>query len=142
MPERQEIVNWARSFIGVPFVHRGRSLSGVDCVGLLYVAYKPILDIPEPKDYDRVITSVRSFMEIREYADRIPQDEAGPGDIVLMSSGGHSTHYGLIAGNTVIHADKSVGRVVEHGIWWLTGGSPLRRAVAFFRMKGLAAWAR
>lgn len=36
---KEKIVQNARKFIGTPFRHSGRSTLGIDCVGLLYMAY-------------------------------------------------------------------------------------------------------
>lgn len=33
--KREEIVRQARKFLGVPFQHQGRSIRGIDCVGLV-----------------------------------------------------------------------------------------------------------
>lgn len=134
---RQEMVDIARSYLGVPFVHLGRSKKGVDCVGLLYVAFNPFLNIPDPQDYGKSVLTIKSFSKVREYAHRITIDEVEPADIVLMSNNKNSAHYGLVTGNTVIHADQLMGRVVEHNLKSLIDGKSRRRAVAFFRMEGV-----
>lgn len=36
---KDKIVQNARKFIGTPFCHSGRSTLGIDCAGLLYMAY-------------------------------------------------------------------------------------------------------
>lgn len=125
----------ARKYLGVPFVHKGRSMNGVDCVGIIYVSFNPILSIPDFRDYGEYVPSFASFMQIRNYAHRIIANEAGPGDVVLMCSGGDSAHYGIIAGATIIHADKLVGKVIEHGMID-------KRIVAYFRMKGMPPWVK
>jgi cell wall-associated NlpC family hydrolase len=132
---RLKIINLARTYIGVPFVHKGRSHKGVDCIGLLYVAFQPFFNVMDPQDYGPVVTSCKSFMEIKDYADRIKANEAGPGDIVLMNIAGASAHYGLIIGDTVIHADQSVGKVIEHRL-------ADKRIVAYFRLKEMTPWVK
>jgi cell wall-associated NlpC family hydrolase len=37
---RELIVANARKFVGTRFVHRGRTINGVDCVGLIILAYR------------------------------------------------------------------------------------------------------
>ena len=81
---------------------------------------------------------MKSFMMIRQYADRININDVKPADIVLMCNDKNSAHYGLVIGDTVTHADQLVGKVIEHNFKSLIDGKSKRRAVAFFRMKGLA----
>jgi len=45
---KNRIVQNARKFIGTPFRHSGRSTLGIDCAGLLYMAYSRAgIDLPK-----------------------------------------------------------------------------------------------
>ena len=45
---KDRIVQNARKFIGTPFCHFGRSTLGIDCAGLLYMAYSRAgIDLPK-----------------------------------------------------------------------------------------------
>jgi cell wall-associated NlpC family hydrolase len=52
---KDRIVQNARKFIGTPFRHSGRSTLGIDCAGLLYMAYSRA-GIVLPKDDGREYT--------------------------------------------------------------------------------------
>lgn len=130
----------ARGYIGAPFRHRGRSRDGIDCVGLIFVSVSPFIAIEDVWDYPSDPLSIQSFMKIKNCADRIMAEDAGPGDIIIMNTGGRSTHYGLIAGSTVIHADRSSGRVVEQSLSGIRDRQYGARIVAYYRMKGVAPW--
>lgn len=139
---RHSIVAEARKYIGVPFMHKGRDITGIDCVGLIYMAFYKFIQIPDPRGYSKHVTSFQSFMIIREYADRISRQDAGPGDIVIMCTHGNSAHYGLLADDTIIYADRIAGKVIEHSLSGIIDtDSKDKRIVAYFRMRGLAPWA-
>ena len=127
---RSDIINEAREWIGVPFRHQGRNRRGVDCAGLLYVVFKPDIDFFQ---YSENPSTVFVFRNIRLYAKRIKENEAGPGDVVIMRFEKMATHLGIITDKGVIHADAFTKRVIEQGML-------KSRVVAYFRMKGVKPW--
>jgi len=116
------IVSAARAYIGVPFRHRGRSATRLDCAGLAIRALR---------DAGRVVA-----FDIRHYGQEPwrdglrqavqanmgpPVDDAPqPGDVLLMRFNTDQPHHIAIAGDylygglSIIHAYAEVGRVVEH----------------------------
>jgi cell wall-associated NlpC family hydrolase len=79
------------------------------------------------------------FRKLYEYGIRISKIESGPGDIVLICFRGSSTHLGILTDRSVIHADGSFGKVVEHSrndSMFLGCG----RIAAYFRMNGVSKW--
>lgn len=110
----------ARTYLGTPFRHRGRSPRAVDCAGLLILAFadcgRTIIDVPaygrEPHQ-DGLREAVQLNMG------EPVTDELQPGDIVLMRFVREPHHLALIGdyihgGLSLIHAYGDVGKVVEH----------------------------
>ncbi len=50
LPEKTELV---QKYLGIPYVHQGRSMGGLDCYGLLILAYRDIgVELFDIQDYD------------------------------------------------------------------------------------------
>lgn len=116
----------ARSLIGVPWVHQGRHAAlGVDCigVGVIYLQSKGYV-ISDRSDYTRDPNGNMRKELVRTMGEPIAEgagagNYAQPGDVVWMEFSKHKPrHIGVISshphGLTVIHADNSAGKVVEH----------------------------
>lgn len=135
--QAEEIVERARSQIGVPYVWGGgnangptatrasRGLVGFDCSGLAIYAYANVgVELPHHtasiyRRFPPVVTDVRQA-----------RSAVQPGDLILLSSagpGGVVDHVGVYAGDDrVIHAPqegesvKEVANVWTPGSWWST----------------------
>jgi cell wall-associated NlpC family hydrolase len=136
---RQEIVDAARSLLGTPFVHQGRTARGVDCVGLLVLVgqmidYPKIVDL---KTYKRVPSASVLENLLSQNADEISLDSIGIGDFILMRIPGglKPRHVAVVSENdSMIHALNNgyVQKVVEqpqrtYRDWFVKG----------FRVRGL-----
>ncbi len=118
---RDEIVAAARSYIGTKWRHRGRNRRGVDCIGLVYLAYKDSGVYAEDKSgYGREPWNDELRQGLRErFGD--PTDEPQPGDIALFEMRNEPPRHIGILGNyrhgglSIIHADNRNG-VVEQGL--------------------------
>lgn len=133
-----EIIRAARTWLGVPFRHQGRSRTGVDCVGFLLAMMAEVGILPaeleEKPTYGRAPTDdLRAA--VARYCYELAEPEAGA--IALITWPGDSTpsHLGLLTPENIIHAYARVGRVVEHGyrsrwpkmtdsLWRLPGVEP------------------
>lgn len=141
------LVQAARRYLGVRFVHQGRSEHGLDCVGLVWIAYRDCgvtLDAyraypaePNPRE---MINRISDALGMPVANRPVPTSVLRPGDVVLMLLVGESQphHVGLIGDYpyggrlSVIHAHSMAaprGRVVEHRL----GPSMAARITHVFR---------
>lgn len=119
----------ARSYVGVPFHHQGRTRHGVDCVGLVVCAAREIgIALADRTDYPRDPNGLLPMEMARQLA---AVESARPGDILLMRFRGEPQHVAILAGETLIHSYASIGRVVEHG----QDAKWRRRVVAAYRLR-------
>lgn len=136
-PTRATIVEAARRLVGTRFRHGGRSVEGVDCIGLLVVAYAAAgITLNAPNDYPRRPQVRYAFSQATSFAERISAIDARPGDIVQMNYGNMPVHFGILSDRGVIHAAALNRKVVEHAMPKVGNG----RAAAFWRVKGAQAW--
>lgn len=124
---RQAFVEAARSLVGTPWRHRGRSYRGVDCIGLVELSgglaglAGPLLSKDERR-YGREPWNdqLRAGCQAR-WGDPLPVAQAQPGDIALVCWGhGEPHHMGIIGnhpsgGLSIIHAHNLRG-VIEQGL--------------------------
>ena len=135
---RQRIVDEARSWLGVPFRPHGRTRRGIDCVNLVLLVTGEVVGVPaDIPGYTMEATPSFAFRAANALWDRITDEEAGPGDIVLMNYCGRTIHIGLLSDRGIIHAAQIPGRVVERP---LTPKHSVLQPVAYYRIKGVPPW--
>lgn len=84
----------ARSYVGVPWRHLGRSRNGLDCIGLVLLAARNVgRDLPDPAPYAREPQGTRLLDGILAHATRIA--EIAPGDVLLFRMGLYGGHVGI-----------------------------------------------
>lgn len=95
-PTGIDIVNYAKQFIGVPYVWGGSSPSGFDCSGLTSYVYRQFgINIPRVAD---------DQMHSGTY---VPRSQLQPGDLVFFGSDGYAYHVGIYVGNdSYLHAPQ------------------------------------
>ena len=116
------VVDAARRYLGVPFLHQGRDPAvGIDCIGLGVLALRDCgITVEDHTDYGR--DPHDGLLEARVTAALgapIPQDTMQPGDLVAIDYVGATRHLAIVGdylygGLSLIHTDSMVGRVVEH----------------------------
>lgn len=86
MHSRQDIVDSARSYIGVPFRHQGRhKKAGLDCLGLIVQVARDLgYVIEEVADYARYPDKDRLLAEVSKYAVEIPLEDIQHGDFIIF----------------------------------------------------------
>ncbi len=100
----QDIVNYAQTFLGVPYVYGGTSPSGFDCSGLVYYCYKHF-----------GYTVNRTAAGLAYNGTAVSSTALQVGDVILFTSGSGSYigHTGIyIGGGQFIHAPHT-GDVVK-----------------------------
>lgn len=123
-----ERVRRARVLLGVPYLHLGRSVQGLDCVGLLvYADAVPINEVPANYPPNPLNSELENNLT-RYYGEPVVDGvvtlaDLQVGDIVAMQYRGPIRHVGIV-GNyqfqdhqfSLIHTDSTHGRVVEHAL--------------------------
>lgn len=118
--DRASIVETARSYLGVPFLHQGRSRLGVDCAGLLTcTAYDLGIRDVRVTDYSRMPDESRARAVIEAHMDPVPYADLAPGDVISFSILTEVQHYGLVAEinpHRFLHAYGPANKVVEQSL--------------------------
>ena len=113
----QALIAEARTWIGVPFRHQGRTRRGVDCIGFLgAVANTCGAVVTLPTDYGMDVDPARFIRGIREWLEEIPISRACEGDFLVIRFKCLGTHLVLRTDVGIIHASTSAGKVVEHNL--------------------------
>lgn len=115
----------ARAYLGTRWRHRGRSVHGLDCAGLVVLAYRDCgVELPDFTLYGRephrdgLITHMTAAL-----GEPLPiSTPLADGDVVVLRFDREPHHvaivaaasYGGTAAFNVIHADGHIGRVLEH----------------------------
>lgn len=116
--KRDDVIEFARTWIGTPFLHQGRLIDvGVDCAGLVIgIAneFKLAKTFKDKKNYSRNPTGTMMAEVLGEHLERINASEAIYGDILHFKFARFPQHVGILTDNeTFIHADSHEGKVVE-----------------------------
>lgn len=92
---RQALIQYAKQFLGNPYVYGGTSLTdGADCSGFVQQIFKHF-----------GITTGRSSRDQYANAQSISFDQLQPGDLVFYASGDYINHVAIYAGDgVIIHA--------------------------------------
>ena len=92
---RQALIQYAKQFLGNPYVYGGTSLTdGVDCSGFVQQIFKHF-----------GITTGRSSRDQYANAQSISFEQLQPGDLVFYASGDYINHVAIYAGDgVIIHA--------------------------------------
>lgn len=100
----EEVVEFAKNYLGTPYVYGGASPSGFDCSGFVYYVYK---------NFGVTLNRVAADQSKNGYI--VERSELMPGDIVLFSRtlDGYISHVGIYVGdNQFIHSPQT-GKSVE-----------------------------
>lgn len=106
----EKILDYAKSFVGVPYLFGGQSPRGFDCSGYIKYVFRNFgIDTPR--------TAAEQFAMGRA----VTEQEAKPGDIVAFRAGGEITHTGIyLGGGKFISATSSHGVEISsvYGYYW------------------------
>lgn len=111
---RADVVAAARAYIGVPYMHQGRTVHGMDCIGLVVrVAHDLGLSSYDIDGYARVPSGLRMQRLLAENCQKIKIADADIGDVLHLAYDREPQHLALVTDRGIIHADNQRG-VVEH----------------------------
>ena len=122
MITRDQIVETARSYLGVRFARSGRDRNrGIDCVGLLTLVGRDLgLDIKDIINYDFEPRPDEFLRIIRTQTNPVPMGVFRPGTVVLLKQSIYPMHCGILArtddGLTIINANLHKRKVIEEPI--------------------------
>jgi cell wall-associated NlpC family hydrolase len=128
------VVAEARSWVGVPFRHQGRSRGGIDCVGLPIIIGQSLGLFDQRFDVANYGRLPSGELDVRVQDHCLPATAAAPGTLVVIAWTKVAAHVALCTGETLIHAYESVGRVIEHGY----RGRWIRLTHSIWRLPGVA----
>ena len=115
MPNSDDFIATARSYLGVKWRHQGRNRMGVDCVGLVLCSLSELgVPAPDMQGYRRTPDPI--FVEhIRNNS--LPADGPLPGTLGIFRDGTQPCHVGIFATMhgevSLIHAYAGTGLVME-----------------------------
>ena len=130
---RSDIVAAARAYLGVPYMHQGRTRHGLDCIGLVIrVAHDLGLSDYDIDGYKRVPSGRRMERILAEQCTRIAVADAVAGDLLHLAYARDPQHIVLVTDKGMIHADSQRG-VVEHN----RNDTHQRRVRGAYRLPGV-----
>jgi cell wall-associated NlpC family hydrolase len=113
-----EFVLLARSWLGVPFAHQGRSQYGVDCIGFPIALLRQEGLLPKEfhdrHNYGRQPTGEMEPI-VLNHCRQIQQIKIGCLALIRWPQLKFASHAGIITGGTMIHSYQRAGCVVENG---------------------------
>jgi hypothetical protein len=120
LPRGGDAIAEARAYLGVPYEWGGLTKRGIDCSGLVHIAYRRL---------GRVVP--RDAHEQEAAAEPIEERYARPGDLVFLGPPGRAHHVAFWLGEgRILHATEreDVSGVVEEELDRARGESPVRFA--------------
>ena len=107
-----------KQFVGLPFVDGGRDWSGVDCWGLVCLAYRELSGIQLPLYGDVSAEDLRSVSRNIDAGKngwrRVEQPEALDVAVMRLPSSSRIGHVGLYDGaGRILHAERASGVALE-----------------------------
>lgn len=134
-----QVVAEARRWVGVPYVHQGRTPYGVDCIGLVLCvrdALAPWAAIAgEARNYARHPKDGLLLARAQANCTQLDAPEDGAMILIRWPTTVHPSHAAIYAAGNLIHAYQRARRVVETGFraHWL------RNTHSFWRLPGVQA---
>ena len=139
---KEKLKEWAADLqaSAVPFVPQGRSRDGLDCWGVVWLAYNEVRGIDLPSYADEYKTEdIRNFPHLEELINKyLPEWEetTNPteGDVVLMRLRGRPIHVGLVIGDgMMLHIEEGIELCIERygNAFWRN------RIIGFYRYRSL-----
>lgn len=112
------IVAEARTWLGVPWRHQGRSRAGVDCAGLVVLVARALeLSDHDSRAYGRRAQGQGFVEHFREHMDGVVVTQARPGDVLVFADHAYPCHCGFLTerlgASHLLHAHATRRKVIE-----------------------------
>lgn len=111
-----DLVIKAREWLGVPFLHQGRTHLGCDCLGFIAGVLNELgsttLLAHLPNNYRRDPQAL--LVDGLEALCRRIELQAGALVLIRFPEMAHPSHAAIYTGKSLIHAYQTAGKVVEH----------------------------
>lgn len=117
MIEPQAVIDRARTWLGVPFLHQGRTRHGADCLGFIAAVMAELGSFTLldhlPRNYGRMPQQLLPD-GLAELTHRI---DLQPGAIctIQFPMTDFPSHAGIFTGESLIHCYEAERQVIEHG---------------------------
>ena len=120
IPRRQQLTEFLKKMLAIPYVHKGRGYDGADCGGAIMLFYRDFLGITLPDfnieyDEDWAVKSDKShFIEnYYKFFTKVKRPERF--DIILFQNKkGIANHAGIVLGNgRFFHISRSGGSSIN-----------------------------
>lgn len=127
----------ARRWLGVPYLHQGRSRLGLDCIGYVIVVRKALGSWPESdgevRNYGRRPKDDLLRERMTTHLEQIDSPEEGAVILIRWPTDKYASHCAIYAGGNILHAYQRAGAVIESGYraQWL------RLTHSFWRLPGV-----
>lgn len=127
----------ARSWLGTPYQHQGRTKFGVDCIGYVMCVYHSLNPWPhvmrETRTYGMRPTDGLLLAKVSKYCTQVHKAEPGVVILIQWPKASTPSHAAICGGSTILHSYKRAGRAVEtsYGEPWL------RTTHSFWRLPGV-----
>jgi NlpC/P60 family putative phage cell wall peptidase len=135
MITREQVVAEARSWLGTPYRHQGRTKGlSVDCAGLVIGVCRALgLEAEDMEGYSSRPDGTLKAILYRQ-TEPVPIGGQQAGDVVLFHWNNEPVHVGLLTGPAaVIHSFATNRRVCEHAI----DAQWRRKIVAYRKLRGV-----
>jgi cell wall-associated NlpC family hydrolase len=137
MRSGHDVIEAARTWIGAPYRHQGRSKLGLDCIGLVIVVAHELDLIPAgfvpPFNYTRRPRDGALELAFNTYCVPLETPEAGAVVLMRWERRAPPSHCGILTPENLIHAYGGNEKVVEHGF----RGKWPARVHSFWRFAGV-----
>ena len=109
--------DWINDWVGVPYLRNGRDANGIDCYGIVIVAYRDQLGkaLPDWQTEDSHKAAARVFAKamVKEVetdrAVRVTDDPIDWDILLVKRSRGMPHHMGIKLAHGVLHSDEASG---------------------------------
>ena len=117
------IASWAKNYVGLPFVERGRSREGCDCWGLIRLVFLEQFSIELPDylefyestlDGDAIDAALRRESARSNDWTKIRMCDLEAGDVLLARAQGKLWHTAVyVGGDLMLHVERGKDAVIE-----------------------------